>query len=128
MKTDKFEDATKELHPLAEDIIKHAPDLLSKVDPSKIVFLFSKENKQTLYAYVKLVTEPYNVLDPSKDFFVIVIQHKWVTLNEKEKRYVLLHELFHCMYDEKGIPKLRKHTLENFEELVKDPAWNLDLV
>jgi len=114
------------LEPVAKELFKAQPIRL-EVSPEKIIFASSSE-KRNAFAYTRLISGVTKLLAGDKEFFIVVIEEHWNKLKNEEKKWVLLHEMYHCAYDKKGNTALRKHDVEDFEILLKDPQWNLELV
>ena len=122
-----FTEAGKEFLPIAQDIFeKHKDGLRLTVDPSLIMFLRT-DSKIKAFAYCKRVRDEYELLTERKFFIVIVNKYFNLLKTEKEKRYVLLHEMKH-LYVKDDKYKLLDHNLKEFRELLKNPEWNLLLV
>jgi predicted metallopeptidase len=113
------------LEPIAADLFKSQPVRL-EVSPDKIIFASTTE-KRNAFAYTKMITGVTKLLTDS-EFFIVLVEEHWNKLKDEEKRWVLLHEMYHCIYSKTGEPTLRKHDVEDFEILLKDPQWNLDLI
>lgn len=124
-----FKAADEEFAAMAKELyLKHKGDLGLTVDPSRVFFLRSDKKKRA-YAYCKLICREYEQLT-TKKFFIVIINENYDNLNSDEKKkYVILHELKHLDYDEeKDKYHLLKHSLEDFHELLINPAWNLEIV
>jgi hypothetical protein len=124
--TEKFSDATNELKPIADLLYKEQPITL-EVPPARIKFLMSKE-KRTAYAYTRLITGPYLTISGDYEFFIIGVEEHWSKLTPEQQKWVVLHEMYHCSYNQKGENAIRKHDVEDFEILLNDAKWNLELV
>jgi predicted metallopeptidase len=122
----EFKLSKEELGKIAEEI---SVESVIPIDAaiSRIIFCLSNEKRQA-YAYTRLITGPYKLIAGEKQFFIVAIEEHWNKLNDEERKWVILHELHHCAYTKDGEPCLRKHDVEDFEVLLKDPKWNLDLV
>ena len=93
---------------------------------ANIVCLFTSKPKKRSgkirIASCEAVNETYNYLTEA-DFIITVFDKAWERLADKEKRYVLDHELCHAFVGENknGEPvyKVIPHDLEEFNELVE---------
>ncbi|MFA4870963.1 MAG: putative metallopeptidase [Pedobacter sp.] len=129
----KFTKADDEFQPVAKELFqKHTKDLGLAVDPSKIIFLRTDKKKKNAFAYCSLINEEYALLTDKKFFIVIVNKNYDKLETPEEKQYVVLHEMMHCYFDldndDEDKFAIRKHNIENFQELTKDPNWKLSLV
>lgn len=123
---DNFVDANEEFMPIAKQLHeKYSNDL--NVLPDKLMFL-RRKTKHKAYAYVKPIREEYQLLTEKK-YFVVIVDEMFNPLSDERKKWVILHEYFHCYYDEeKDQYKVRHHDVEDFSWILKDSTWNLELV
>lgn len=127
MKT--FKSANEEFAQMAKELYEqHKKELGLTVDPSKVIFL-RVEKKKGCYAYCKMVSGECATLT-DKRFFIVIISENFDNLKTlDEKKYALLHELHHLHYDdEKDKYHLLKHNLENFQSMVVNAAWKLEMI
>ncbi len=125
----KFNNADDEFSKTAIELYETHKDKLGlTVHPSRVLFL-RIEKKKGRYAWCKLIHGEYEHLT-SKKFFIVIVNENFDKLDSDEKkRYVILHELKHLHYnDEKDRYQLLKHDLEEFQELLINPHWNLDIL
>jgi hypothetical protein len=123
-----FEEADEEFLPIAKDLFeKHKDNLNLLVDPSMVMFLRS-DGRRKAFAYCKVVRDEYELLTDKKFFIVIVDKYFDRLKTDKEKRYVILHEMKHLFVDDNERYRLLDHNLKEFQELLQNPAWNLELV
>lgn len=128
-KTMKFQNADDEFSGIAKELyLKHKETLNLTVDPSRVMFL-RVEKKKGKYAWCKLIHGEYEHLT-NKKFFIVIVSENFDQLNtEEKKKYVILHELKHLSYDdEKDKFRLFRHDLEEFQELLINPNWNLQIL
>ncbi len=125
----KFQNADEEFSKIAKELYEtHQKTLDLTVNPDRVMFL-RIEKKKGKYAWCKLIHGEYEQLT-NKKFFIVVVSENFDMLDSDEKkRYVILHELKHLHYDnEKDRYGLLKHDLEEFQELLINPHWNLDIL
>ncbi len=123
-----FKLADEEFLPIAKDIFEKCKNNLGlTVEPELVMFLRT-DSKRKAFAYCKKVTDEYELLTDKKFFIVIVDKYFDLLKTEKEKRYVLLHEMKHLWLTDDMKYKLLDHNLKEFKELLKNPEWNLLLV
>ncbi len=127
MKQKTFTKADDEFQKVAKDIFQKFKEKLSlDVDPEQIMFLRTDGDKKA-YAYCKPIHDEYRLLTEKK-FFIVIVNNRFNELKtDAEKKHVILHELKHCDVSESGKPRLIKHNLEDFSELLKDPSWNIEI-
>ncbi len=124
----EFKEAEKEFLPIAKELYEQHKDKLHlTVEPENIYFLRS-DSKKKAYAYVKRVTDEYELLTDKKYFMVIINKYYDLLKTDAEKRYVILHEMKHLFKDEEDRYKMLDHNLKEFKELLQNPEWNLLLV
>lgn len=124
----EFKEAEKEFLPIAQELFEqHKKTLNLTVEPEDIYFLRS-DSKKKAYAYVKRVTDEYELLTDKKYFMVIINKYFDLLQTDAEKRYVILHEMKHLWKDEEDRYKMLDHNLKEFRELLQNPEWNLLLV
>ena len=126
----RFKSADEEFGEIAKELFdEHKHKLNLMVDPSRVLFLRSEKKKKNAYAYCKMIRGEYELLTPKKFFIVIVSENFDALLTDKERKYVILHELKHLYYDdEKETYALLKHSLQDFHQLLVNPSWNLELI
>lgn len=128
-----FKSADEEFQPIAKELFdKHRQNLNLLVDPVKVMFLRSDKKKKNAHAYCRLIRGEYTLLT-NKKFFIVVVSKNFDELDsEEKKKYVILHELKHLFFDldneEKDKYALIKHNIEDFQQLLVNPKWNLGLV
>ncbi len=123
-----YKEAEKEFLPMAKELYeKHAKDLNLCVEPENVMFLRT-DSKKKAYAYCKLVRDEYELLTNKKFFIVIVSKYFDLLKTEREKKYVILHEMKHLFVKDNGGYALLDHNLKEFQELLQNPAWNLALI
>lgn len=128
MKTKTFTKADDEFQKTAKELFEQFKDTFElDVDPEHIMFLRTDGTKKK-YAYCMPIHGEYQLLTEKKFFIVIVSQIFDALQTDKEKKHVILHELKHCYLSESGKPRLVKHNLEDFSELLKDPSWNTEII
>ena len=112
-----------EVYSLLADLInEHHPHLRN----AEIECLFTDKGRKragrTIIATCEAVSPTYNFLT-GKDFVIMIFDKVWEKLADKEKRYVLDHELCHAFVGEnrQGEPvyKTVPHDLEEFNEIVE---------
>ena len=126
----KFKAADEEFSEIAKELFdEHEHELNLMVDPSMVLFLRSEKKKKNTYAYCKVIHGEYEFLT-NKRFFIVIISENFDALTiDKERKYVILHELKHLHYDdEKETYALLKHSLQDFHQLLVNPSWNLELI
>ena len=112
-----------EVYTLVSDLVNEYHNHLRN---AKIECLFSdkkrKRGGRIVIASCEAVNETYNYLTDI-NFIITVYDKAWEKLAEKEKRYVLDHELCHAFVgeDKHGEPvyKVIPHDLEEFNEIVE---------
>lgn len=126
----KFKAADEEFGEIAKELFDEHKDKLNlMVDPSRVLFLRSEKKKKNAYAYCKMIRGEYELLTNKKFFIVIVSENFDALPTDKERKYVILHELKHLYYDdEKERYTLLKHSLQDFHQLLVNPSWNLELI
>lgn len=125
----KFENANEEFSKLATELyLKHKETLDLTVNPDRVMFLRT-EKKKGKYAWCRAIRGEYELLTNKKFFIVIVSENFDMLGSEDKRRYVILHELKHLHYDdETNKYNLLKHDLEEFQELLINPKWNLEIL
>jgi len=125
----KFENADEEFSGIAKELYeKHKETLDLTVNPDRVMFL-RIEKKKGKYAWCRAIHGEYEQLTNRKFFIVIVSENFDMLDSDEKKRYVILHELKHLHYDdEKDKYNLLKHDLEEFQELLINPRWNLEIL
>lgn len=72
-----------------------------------------------------------NVAVDGYDYVLTVNRKAWELASDKDKKRLLSHELQHVFVDEKGVPKLTGHEIEDFYAEIKanqdDPEWSRKL-
>lgn len=123
-----YEKADEEFQGLAKRLYEQNKDTLGlEVHPDEVMFLRS-DGKKRVHAYCKQIRREYELLSDKK-FFIVIVSKNFDTLTDKEKKYVILHELKHLHYDlDSEKYALFKHDLENFNQLVMNHKWNLDII
>ena len=97
------------------------------VSPEKIIFLRSNAYKDA-FGYCKLIRSEYEMLTDKK-FFIVLVDMFFNYLSPEQQDYVLAHEMRHCHKSvDTGKYSIRKHDIENFRDMVKDPTWRTDIV
>jgi len=126
----RFKIADEEFGEIAKELFdEHKHKLNLMVDPSRVLFLRSEKKKKNAYAYCKVIRGEYEFLTNKRFFIVIVSENFDALTTDKERKYVILHELKHLYYDdEKGTYALLKHSLQDFHQLLVNPSWNLELI
>lgn len=65
------------------------------------------------------------------DYILTVNKKAWELATDKDKKRILSHEMRHVFVDEKGMPKLIGHEIEDFYEEIRmnqdDPEWSRKL-
>lgn len=130
----KYKQANEEFDSIAKELFElNREKLRLSVDPSKVIFLRSNQktkNTSTIrYAYCRRIHGEYELLT-TKKFFIVIMSENFDALETDDMRkYVILHELNHLHFDEdKEKYCLLKHNLQEFNQLLVNPAWNLSLV
>ena len=95
----KFADDAREL---AKEVVKDTPEL-SHIDFEKIVFVRTTKHIKGDYVLAQCVFIPDKLQFISNKTYMIELPPVYDTLNEKQKRIVLEHELYHIPADEKGL-------------------------
>jgi len=123
----EFTLADEEFQPLAKQIFEDN-DYKFNVEPREIVFLRS-DKKKDAYAYARRISGEYELLTKEKKYFIVIINENFDMESDETKKWIILHEMYHCRYDEdKGKYILVKHNVEDFAILLKNPRPDLDLV
>lgn len=125
----KFNNADEEFSKIAKELYeKHKETLDLTVNPDRVMFL-RIDKKKGKYAWCRRIAGEYELLT-NKKFFIVIVSENFDQLDsDDKKKYVVLHELKHLHYDdEKDKYVLLKHDLEEFQELLVNPKWNLELL
>lgn len=134
----RYEDCNDELVEVFLDILEHRFPAFGNLK-FKLIFDTKKRVKQG-----KLVLASVELASPKIKFFskddvavdgydyVLTVDRKaWDLANEKDKKRVISHELRHVFINEKGVPKLVGHEIEDFYIELKlnedDPEWARNL-
>lgn len=133
----QFVNADEEFQPLLKQIYQenlknaeageeHFP---INVEPKRIICLRSIPGAGKKYAYVRPILGEYRLLTEARYFMVICSANFDVVPSIERKKWIILHEFCHAWFDEeKQDYKTRKHDIEDFTFLLKNPNPNTELV
>ena len=128
----QYENVTTIFMPLLKKFYENQPVALN-VEPERIIIIkcYKKKNYTSFrsIANTRLVGGVWSFIIPDIKFIITVFDEIYKTLSEEQKEYVILHEYYHCGYDEeKEKYGLRGHDIENFTSMIKNPEWDLSIV
>lgn len=120
------------LRKIFEDNLRKAeagePHLPLNVEPERIICLRLTSGGGKKIAYVKPIRGEYRLLT-EKRYFLVVCSDQFDNLDNNKKKWVILHEFLHTLFDEEKQDYItRPHNIEDFIEILKDPEPDISLV
>jgi len=118
-----------ETRDLAEKLTKKFPVFFSHVNVDEISCVVCMGGKppnggRTL-ARISVISDKIKIATGTPYNFILeVYDGNWYDLDSKQKQMVIFHELMHIDPEDAESPKLRKHDLEDFHEILS--IWGID--
>lgn len=137
VKEEKYILSNEEFQPLLKQIYEknmmalenQEEHLPINVEPHKIICLRRLKGGGKKIAYIKKISNEYQLLTEAKYFMVICNDQYNMIQDNKKKAWVILHEYCHCWWNtEKQKYETIDHDICDFTFLIKDPEANLELV
>lgn len=134
----RYEDCNDELVEVFLDLLEHRFPAFANLN-FKLIFDTKKRIKQGKLTLASIELASPKIKFFSKDdiavdgydYVLIVDRKAWDLANENDKKRIISHELRHVFINEKGVPKLVGHEIEDFYAELKlnedDPEWARNL-
>lgn len=122
----KYEPASADVHTLIEKVINAYPHRFMHINRADLHLTFKDHPTSAWRGRTRLLNEFYSSLTSKK---IAIEFHKqyWEECNEDQKAMLIMHELFHILFDEKNREyKLRQHDVKDFYELLKEFGLNYE--
>lgn len=114
-----YEPASNEVIDLTRKVIKAFPEKFLHINMDDIHFIFKDAEKSRNRAYVKLIKGDQQTYTKKKITFCVWKQD-WDSSNDKQRAFVIYHELTHLGFDEdKNKYIMRDHDVKDFHENLK---------